>query len=211
MADKMATRQDAKTIGGKGEADNKLITYQEISDYGCRIIGSAQYENNQCVALKDLQAASSSISGSLTCTLMGEMRVFIVNISGGDVSYNYGPSGKWWDYYTPIPNNYIKAGSSITVNAECAHNGTSHQSEVLFTLSTGAIVDNKSYTYVEKISGSDLYEDNRIALEMYESNLGESGGAYTSATYRVHFDFTNTTYVDVVCNIRLSSETLLPS
>ena len=35
MADKMATRQDAKTIGGKGEADNKLITYQEISDYGC--------------------------------------------------------------------------------------------------------------------------------------------------------------------------------
>ena len=136
MADKMATRQDVKTIGGKGEADNKLITYQEISDYGCRIIGSAQYENNQCVALKDLQAATSSISGSLTCTLMGEMRVFIVNISGGGVSYNYGPSGKWWDYYTSIPNNYIKAGSTITVNAECAHNGTSHQSEVLFTLST---------------------------------------------------------------------------
>ena len=77
-------------------------------------------------------------------------------------------------------------------------------------LSTGAIIDNKSYTYVEKISGSDLYEDNRIALETYESKLGESGGACTSATYRVHFDFTNTTYVDIVCNIRLSSETLLP-
>ena len=215
MADKLATHQEAAIIGGIGTKDNKLITYQELGDYACRLRNGAQsYENNQCVLLKDLVAYNSSISGWLSISSAGNLRAFEIHItsSPSGVSYNYGPSGAWWNYYSSIPANYIKSGMVITINAEGAaeYSGVGTQ-QMDFGIGVGAIVDNKSLVYIEKTSGSSLFDNESIRLNTNCSNLGEAGGSWTTARYRCHFDITNTTYVDVICNVRNYAGTLFQS
>lgn len=209
MADKIATRQVAASIGRTGTGDNKLITYEELSTYNCRVIGTARYMNNQCVAEKDIGSNESSITGILNMTSTGNGIVYKVIITGG-IYYTYGPSRNYWNYYSSVPNNYIAAGSGIIIKAECAHDGSSPLSEVEFQLSTNVVVDNKEFQYAEKIDGDALFETERISLRTPFSNL-PSDGTNIHATYTVHFDFDDTTYVFVDVYLERSTEPLIYS
>ena len=199
---KIATEKEAAAIGGLSISVDtyKLVTKTRALNLDCLI--NDLYDDKQLVPVDNLIAGSSSISAFLNLAGTGSARTYYrVSITGG-LSYVYGPTSQFWSYYSGIPNNYIKAGATLNIIADCGCDNDNLNPQVNLQIIPSIIVDNKRMVYVEKISGYEKFESSAIRLNEYMYNMGSYGGSGRSAVYKVHFDINNTTYITVNITVR---------
>ena len=199
---KIATEKEAAAIGGLSISVDtyKLVSKTRALGLDCLVNGL--YDDKQLVPVDNLIAGSSSISASLNLVGINSARTYYrVSITGG-LSYVYGPTSQFWSYYSGIPNNYIKAGATLNIIADCGSDNDTPNTQAQLQIVPSIIVDNKRMLYVEKISGYEKFENSTIRLNEYMYNMGSYGGSGRSAVYKVHFDINNTTYITVNITVR---------